>query len=93
MSDDDALNGRLKGLLEDAVSNLDAIDREARIAWCRTRNQHGVRMRIDADGLLEFVWGGRRLALVRAADLVDGEPLQAEFVADLPDHLPDDWAH
>ena len=89
---DDPLNDRVRLLLTHAVAALDPADRAERIAWCQDNDAHGIRMFPGDDGLLEFRWGGRRLALVAAADLADGAPLAADFVADtLPDTVPDDW--
>lgn len=88
---DDHVPARVQLLLTHAVASLDAEDRDARIAYCREHDEHGVRMHTADDGLLEFAWGGRRLALVRAADLAGEQPLQPEFVAEVPDTLPDDW--
>ncbi|QZT62128.1 hypothetical protein [Mycolicibacterium austroafricanum] len=85
---DNALAARVKAVLEHAVAGLDPADREERIAWCREHDQHGVRMHTDPDGLLEFQWGGRMLAMVRADDLVGDEPLRAVAVnAEIPDTL------
>ncbi|QIV83048.1 hypothetical protein [Mycolicibacterium frederiksbergense] len=84
--DDVQLMARVRALLESATASLDPADRAERIAWCREHDQHGVRMRTDPDGLLEFVWGGRPLALVRAADLDSDVPLRGEFV---PTEIPD----
>lgn len=86
------LMARVRALIESATASLDPADRDARIAWCREHDQHGVRVHTDPDGLLEFVWGGRRLALVRAADLDSDVPLQGEFQSnDVPDTVPDEW--
>lgn len=84
-ADDARLMARVRELIANATANLDPQDRAERIAWCREHDQHGTRMHVDPDGLLEFTWGGKRLALVRAADLDSDVPLQAEFVGDVPD--------
>jgi len=89
--DDARLWSRVRELLADAVARLDPQDRDERIAYCREHNQHGVRMHTDPDGVLEFRWGGRRLALVRAADLAADVPLRAELVGEVPDVLPQEW--
>ncbi len=97
MTDADAdadanLMARVRTLIGSAIASLDPADRDARVAWCRVHDQHGVRMHTDPDGLLEFHWGGRQLALVRAADLDSDEPLCCEFVTnEIPDTLPDEW--
>ena len=92
MSNDDPLHDRIGLLLTHAVAALDPADRAERIAWCQANDAHGIRMHPGDDGILEFRWGGRRLALVAAADLAAGAPLAADFVADdLPDTVPDDW--
>jgi len=91
----DQTTARVRAILTEAIAGLDPADLNERIAWCREHNQHGVRMHTTADDdLLEFRWGGRRLALVRADDLADPDAvLRAEFVADdVPDTVPDDWA-
>lgn len=87
MTNDDLLMHRVKELIASAVAALDPLDRAQRINYCRAHDQHGVRMHTDPDGLLEFRWGGRRLAMIRAADLDSDTPLQGEFVADVPDTL------
>ena len=91
-NDDTNLMARVRALIESATEGLDPVDRAERIAWCREHDQHGVRMFTDPDGLLEFRWGGRRLALVRAADLDSDVPMRGEFVAEgVPDTVPEDW--
>jgi hypothetical protein len=87
------LPARIQALLGSAVANLDPDDRAERIAWCQANNEHGVRMHTsDDDGLLDFRWGGRTLAMVRAEDLAGDEPLVAQFVpAEVPDTVPDEW--
>lgn len=92
MTEDNALADRLKTLLQHAVAGLDPVDRAERIAWCREHDQHGVRMHTDPDGVLEFRWGGRALALIRAVDLDSDVPLQGEFQSnEVPDTVPDEW--
>lgn len=83
---DDLLMARLRALVETATAGLDPVDRDERVAWCREHDQHGVRMHTDPDGLLEFRWGGRALALVRAVDLDSEMPLRGELV---PTEIPD----
>lgn len=85
--DNTVLMRRVRELVEIAVAALDPFDRDERIAYCREHDQHGVRMFPDSDGLLEFRWGGRRLAMVRAADLDSDAPLQAEFQCEIPDTI------
>lgn len=89
----DPFGARVAALLQAAVAGLDPADTAERMAWCRAHNAHGVRMhRDESDDVLEFRWGGRTLAMVRAADLADPDAeLAAEFVAeDVPDTVPDD---
>lgn len=83
---------RVRDLIQHAVAGLDPTDRAERIAYCRAHKEHGVRAHIsDEDDLIEFVWGGRRLAMARVDDLFGDEPLVAEFIAaEVPDHVPDD---
>ena len=91
-ANDDPLNGRVRLLLTHAVAALDPADRAERIAWCQDNDAHGIRMHPGDDGILEFRWGGRRLALVAAADLAAGAPLAGGFVANTPpDTVPGDW--
>lgn len=89
---DEHILARLQLLLSHAVAALDAQDRDERIAYCQAHDEHGVRMVTDDDGVLEFMWGGRRLALVGAADLAGVQPLLATPVAAVPDTLPEDWS-
>jgi hypothetical protein len=89
---DDDFAVRVSTLIAAATANLDPQDRAERIAWCRENNAHGVRMFTDPDGVIELRWGNRRLAMVRASDLETGVPLRAEFVGDVPDAVPDEWA-
>lgn len=98
MTDDDdslsaAVGARLRAVLSEAVAGLDPADRAERLAWCAEHDVHGVRMQLTgADDLLEFVWGGRRLALVHRDVLLEDGPVSSGFVAALPDTLPDGWA-
>lgn len=82
---------RVRTLIAAAVAGLDPADRAERIAQCRARDEHGVRMIPGDDGVIELRWGGRRLALVAAADLFSDEPLAAEFTTDAPDTVPEGW--
>lgn len=86
--------GKVRDLLVDAVSRLDPQDHAERVAYCEESGQHGVRMHFDAgDDLVEFRWGGRRLALLPRSILLDDQPLPpAEFIAEVPDSVPDDWS-
>lgn len=87
----DTLPNRVRELIATSVAGLDPADREERIAWCREHDEHGVRMIPgDDDEVLEFRWGGRRLAMIHARDLASDEPLRAEFQAAVPDTVPDD---
>ena len=83
---DDQADHRLRELLAAAVAGLDPIDREERIAWCQELGEHGVRMHLaDDDDVLEFRWGGRRLAMIHRDALLEDGPIEAEFIADVPD--------
>ena len=73
-ANDDPLHDRIGLLLTHAVAALDPADRAERIAWCQANDAHGIRMHPGDDGILEFRWGGRRLALVAAADLLPPAP-------------------
>lgn len=91
-ADDDPLPQQVRALITAAVAALDPTDRAERIAHCQQTGQHGVRMFTDPDGLLDFQWGGRRLAMIRAADLLGDGLLSAEFVPDtVPDTVPEEW--
>lgn len=85
---------RVRDLIVDAVARLDPQDHAERVAYCQQSGQHGVRMHFDqGDDLVEFRWGGRRLALLPRVVLLDDRPLpRAEFIANVPDTIPDDWA-
>lgn len=88
----DPLPARVRGLLTDAVGRLDDTDRAERIAYCRTHNEHGIRMHLTADDdLLEFRWGGRRLAMLPRDVLLHDGPVESQLIAELPDTIPDDW--
>lgn len=82
---------RINMLLQSAVTGLDPADRADRIAWCQERNQHGVTMHpSNDDDLLEFRWGGKRLVMIHRDDLLSEKPLHPEFIADVPDSVPDE---
>lgn len=89
----DQFNARVSTLLTAAVGGLDPADVAERLAHCQATGEHGIRMHPSADDdVVEFRWGGRRLALVAAAALASGEPLAAGFVAeDTPDTVPEEW--
>lgn len=92
---DEQFGQRVRALLEHAIAALDPADREARIAWCRDNDAHGIRMHVnDQDDLLEFTWGGRRLAMIHRDTLDNDRPMQFGFVNDqpTPDTVPDEWA-
>lgn len=90
---DDDFTARLHVLLSHAVAALDPQDRAERIAWCRENDVHGIRMHLDGgDDVLDFMWGGRRLAQVRRLDLLSGEGLEADFVAEASDIVPPEWS-
>lgn len=82
---------RVSAIIVNAVAALDPADQAERVAWCQEHDQHGVRMHVDPDDdVIELRWGGRPLAVISAADLASDEPLEASFVAEVPDTLPDD---
>ena len=92
IKDSDALAERVQAVLAHAVAGLDPQDSADRAEWCREHNQHGVRMHLaEGDDVLEFRWGGRLLAMIRRADLLSDDLIQAEFVSEVPDTLPDDF--
>ena len=79
---------RVHVLLADALARLDPADRAERIAYCQAHDQHGIRMHPPTDdALIEFTWGGRTLAIVDRAVLLDDGPIHVEHIADLPDTL------
>ncbi|PJE07945.1 hypothetical protein [Mycobacterium sp.] len=91
---DEQFGQRVRALLELAIAALDPADRQARITYCQENNQHGIRMHIDDhDGLLEFTWGGRRLAMVHRDTLDNDRPMHFGLVNDTPtpDTVPEDW--
>lgn len=84
---------RARDLLADAVARLNPQDHAERVAYCRQSGQHGIRMHFtEGDDLVEFRWGGRRLVLLPRVLLLNDQPLQAEFIAEVPDTVPDDWS-
>lgn len=88
----DTFTARFAALVAQAVAGLDPDDRAERIAYCRANDAHGVRTHTGTDGLIEITWGGRKLALVAAADLEAGVALEAEFIAEeAPDTVPPEW--
>jgi hypothetical protein len=70
-----------------AVAGLDPLDRAHREAWCSENDQHGITMKtVEDDDLLEFSWGGRRLAMVPRGLLIGDGPLpEPQFVGEVPD--------
>lgn len=92
-TDDDQLFGqRVRALLEFAVAALTPDDYATRVTFCRDHNQHGIRMHPGDDGLIEFTWGGRRLAMVRADSFDNDRPMQFGLVNDQPtDIVPPEW--
>lgn len=86
--DDVRMWARLQYILDDAIRQLPADDLGARIAWCKETGNHGITMHPGTDGLLEFQWGGRRLALVNNNVFEDEaylQPILTDPVRDLPD--------
>ncbi|MDC8981246.1 hypothetical protein [Mycobacterium marinum] len=91
---DDQVAERVRELLRHAVAALTPNDYTARVTHCRDHNEHGIRMHFDGDDLIEFRWGGRRLALCHRNTLLnDNGPFQFELVNDqpIPDTIPDEW--
>jgi len=89
---DEQFGQRVRALLEHAVASLSPDDYTARVTYCRDNNCHGIRMHPGDDGLLEFRWGGRRLAMVHADTLNNDRPVQFGFVNDQPtDIVPPEW--
>ena len=91
MNLDDPAIDRLVTLLRASLAGLDPADVRERLDWCEQHRQPGTVMHIRDGGLLEFVWGGRILCMVKAADLHGDEPIFGEFIAECPDVLPEDW--
>lgn len=95
MSDDSEIRPeRVREVLAHALASLPPDDQAARIAWCQENNAHGVRMFVDEDDdIIEFRWGGRRLAVMRRDVLTNDEPVHFEMAPDepVPDTLPEDW--
>lgn len=77
---------RLASILRDVVRLLPADDREARIAYCRSTGEHGVRVERVGD-VLRLTWGGRTLAQIPAEALNDPDlvVLNATYVPAAPD--------
>jgi len=84
---------KVREIITTATSRLDPDDYNARIAWCRQHDQHGVRLHLDPnDDILEFRWGGRTLAMVPRAILQSDEPLpEPRYITATPDTIPDEW--
>jgi hypothetical protein len=94
MNDDDLNPEKVQRVLSDAWAALDPAERAERIAWDIAHGVPGVTSHPDpADDLIEFIRGGRTLALVQRAVLCGDGPLEAtreHFDDDIPDHPPDD---
>jgi len=94
MTDNDDLNlDKVRAVIAHAWAGLDPADRADRIAHDIAHNVAGVTMQTgSADDLIEFVRGGRRLALVHRDVLCGDGPLDgaAVFIAELPDTVPDE---
>ncbi|KZS80266.1 hypothetical protein B4U45_27910 [Mycobacterium persicum] len=90
---DDQYAQRVRAVLEHAMSALTPEDYAARVTYCRDNNCPGIRMHPGDDGLIEFRWGGRRLAMVHADTLNNDRPMQFGLVNDqpTPDTVPDEW--
>lgn len=91
---DERVAERTRAILEQAVAGLDPEDLAERIAYCQENNEHGVRMHLDPDDeLIEFRWGGRRLAMAHRDVLTGDGPAVREFIAEdpVPDTVPGDW--
>lgn len=54
---------RLQHIIEASLAEMRPGDRAARIAWCESTGQHGVRLLADRDGY-RLEWGGRPLAVL-----------------------------
>lgn len=96
--DQDRTQARVHAILAQAVAGLDPVDRAERIAYCRTHNEHGVRMfPATDDDLIEFRWGGRTLAMVQRDVLTATDDpdiaVAVEFIGDgsVPDTVPPEW--
>jgi hypothetical protein len=87
MKNDDINPNKVQTLLNDAITGLDRQDLAERIAWCIQNGVHGATMHPE-DGVIEFKFGGRRLALVPVDALCGDGPLdvtlevEREFVPD-----------
>jgi hypothetical protein len=87
------MDEKIRQVAETAVAGLTEQDRAARVAWCRETGEHGIRALVEGDAVV-LTWGGRKLADVERAVLVDdGAELPAgEFVrGGVPDTIPEDW--
>ena len=87
MNNDEINPTKVEALLNDAIGRLDPHDLAERIDWCKQHGVPGATMHpgtADDDGLVEFQFGGRRLALVHHDVLCgDGElDVSADFIPD-----------
>lgn len=95
MITDSQIGQRIRALLEAATAALTPEDYAARIAYCQEHNRPHTTMHLNPDDdLIEFRWGGRRLAMVHRATLDNDRPMRFGLVNDqpTPDTVPDDWA-
>jgi hypothetical protein len=85
-------NRKVQQLLTEAIEGLDPSDRDERIAYCREHDEHGVRAQVEGDAV-EFVWGGRLLAVVEAELLTDDELelVVGQRIEGVPDTVPEEW--
>lgn len=75
---------KVRHLIADAWAALDAQDRAERLAYDEAHRISGTTMQSDEHGMIEFVRGGRRLALVHRDLLIGPGDLEVEreFVSD-----------
>jgi hypothetical protein len=88
----ESFNEKVQQVLTEAVAGLDPADRDERIEYCQRTGEHGVRAQVEGDGV-EFVWGGRLLAVVERELLTDAElELPAgQRIDGVPDTVPEEW--
>lgn len=90
---DERAQARLTAIITHAVTGLAVDDLAERIQWCRQHNVHGAVAHFDNDDdTIRLEFGGRPLAVIDRAVLLEDDPTFAPvYVPDL-EHVPDEWS-
>jgi hypothetical protein len=88
----ESFNEKVRQVIAEAIAGLDPDDRAERIAYCREHDEHGVRAKVEGEGV-EFTWGGKLLAVVERALLTndDLEMVAGQRIEPVPDTIPEEW--